>query len=285
MNRSTARVGLHSVSTCGVMNTSVNVPHARSHGGLVLAVLAAAAMALAGCTTQTSAAKPSSPAKRAEIHADLALGYMKRGQDDIAAQELKHALEMSPNHPRSNYYMAKLKTRGQELDEAEKYYRAAIDADPKYSEALHDYAALLCARGNRDKAMKFFDRALADTGYASRPLAFQHLGECLYNTPPRDAAGAEKSLRAALDLNPNLPAALRLMAQISFDGGKWLSARGFIERYFSTRQDSPAALLLAVKIERALKNEPAANRYATKLMSAYPKSPEARSLDVPRGRK
>jgi len=260
------------------MNPAAIVPPATCRTGRFWILAAAALAVLGGCTTESTAVKPSSPAKRAQIHADLAVGYMKRGQDDIAAQELQHALEMAPDDPRSNYYMAKLKTRSQEFDAAEKYYRAAIDANPKYSEAQHDYAALLCARGNRDKAMKHFDRALADTGYPSRALAFQHLGECLYNTPPRDTPGAEKNLRAALELAPNLPAALRLMAQISFDTGKYLSARGFIERYFATRQESPAGLLLAVKIERALQNDKAANQYAARLMSAHPKSPEARAL-------
>jgi len=260
------------------MNPAAKDQPAPRRAGRIWIVAAMVLAVASGCTTESSAVKPSSPAKRAEIHADLAVGYMKRGQDDIAAQELQHALEMAPNDPRSNYYMAKLKTRSQEFDAAEKYFRAAIDANPKYSEAQHDYAALLCARGNRDKAMKHFDRALADTGYPSRALAFQHLGECLYNTPPRDTPGAEKSLRAALDLVPNLPAALRLMAQISFDNGKYLSARGFIERYFATRQESPAALLLAVKIERALKNNKAADQYAARLMSAHPKSAEARAM-------
>jgi len=240
---------------------------------------------LAACTTEGPTATPTSPAKRADIHADLAWGYMKRGQDDIAGQELEHALAVAPNHPRSNYYMAILKSRRQEFDAAEKYYVAAIDADPKYTEAVHNYAALLCARGKRDKSIRYFDRALADASYPARPLAFQHLGECLYNTKPRDAVGAERALRQALELDPNLAASLRLMAQISYDTGRYLSARAFIERYFAGRQESAPALLLAVKIEQAMKNRAAADRYAERLVRQYPKSPEAQSLVAPSPRK
>jgi type IV pilus assembly protein PilF len=70
------------------------------------------------------------------------------------------------------------------------------------------------------------------------------------------------------------------MARISLDSGQVLSARGFIERYFQAAEDTPESLLLAVKIERALRNKNAEASYALRLRGKFPTSPEARQLQT-----
>ena len=89
---------------------------------------------------------------------------------------------------------------------------------------------------------------------------------------------AEKYLREALLINPKLSGALFQMAKLSFDTGKNLPARAFIERYFQAAEDTPEALLLAVKIERALQNKNAEASYALRLRSKFPTSVEAGNL-------
>jgi type IV pilus assembly protein PilF len=91
-------------------------------------------------------------------------------------------------------------------------------------------------------------------------------------------SAAEKYFREALSINPKLPGALYQMAKISLDSGNRLPARGFIERYFQAADDTPEALLLAVKIERALKNKNAEASYALRLRNKFPNSPETEKL-------
>jgi len=93
-------------------------------------------------------------------------------------------------------------------------------------------------------------------------------------------AKAEKYFREALRINPKLSSALYQMARLSVDSGKRLSARGFIERYFQSAEDTPESLLLAVRIERALGNKNAEASYALRLRSKFPTSPEAGQLHV-----
>ena len=76
------------------------------------------------------------------------------------------------------------------------------------------------------------------------------------------------------------------MARISYDGGRTVAARGFIQRYFQAGQDTPEALLLAVYIERALKNKDDEASYAVRLRGKFPTSPEAQQLQsAPASRK
>jgi type IV pilus assembly protein PilF len=68
------------------------------------------------------------------------------------------------------------------------------------------------------------------------------------------------------------------MARITYDSGRTLAARAFIQRYFEASEDAPDALLLAVQIETALKDKNAAASYALRLKSKFPKSDEALKL-------
>ena len=75
------------------------------------------------------------------------------------------------------------------------------------------------------------------------------------------------------------------MAKLSLESGQYLSARGYIERNLQSAADTPEALLLAVKIERALRNKDAEASYALRLRNMFPDSPEAAQLGTVTGSK
>jgi type IV pilus assembly protein PilF len=242
-------------------------------------VLLVCLIALGGaCTTTTGPGEKKSADERAELHAQLAANYMQRNQYDVALSELNKALKISPRSPVANYVMALLKTRLKELDDAERYYKRALDANPKYSEARHYYAVYLCGRGSYGEALQHFDQVLSDPLYSGTSLAYAHAGECVLSDPAREAASAEVYLEPALAANPRLANALRSMATVRYQSGNYLSARAFMQRYFDVGPETPQTLLLAVRVELALGAAQAADEYAVRLKRRFPRSEQAAEL-------
>ena len=216
--------------------------------------------------------------KLAETHVLLASSYLHRGQLDVAKEELDKALKIAPDFSQANNIMAVLQWRLKNYDEAARLFRKALANDEKNTSAHHNYGAFLCDRGDVNESLPHFATAAADPLYSNMAEVNLNAGVCLMKKPAPVAA--EKYFREALRINPRLPGALYHMAKISWDSGHALSARGFIERFFQSAQDTPEILLLAVKVERALRNKNAEASYALRLRSRFPASPEAAQLQA-----
>jgi type IV pilus assembly protein PilF len=216
--------------------------------------------------------------KRAETHVLLGSGYMQRGQLDVAKQELDKAYRLAPGNSQVNNMMALLQWRLNNPDEADRHFRRAVAAEPPDPEAWNNYGVFLCERGKIDEAVTWFQKATNNAFYRTPEEANLNAGVCLMKKPAPTVA--EKYFREALRINPRLPGALYQMAKVSMDSGRALPARGFIERYFQAAEDTPEALLLAVKIERVLRNKNAEASYALRLRSKFPTSPEAGQLQT-----
>lgn len=229
-----------------------------------------------GCATTTTPEKPAewSKAKQADLHAQLAAQYMEKNVLKAANEELERALSIMPTHSRSNYVMAVLQTRLREYDKANSYYQQALKSDPNNSEAAHDYGIFLCDRDQVDKALRYFEQALANPLYTGGALTDLRAGECLMSTGG-DQQRAEEYFRAALNVNPAIPAALYHMAAINYGRQNYLPARGYIERFFSVNPETAESLLLAAKIELGLDAHDVAKEYARKLKAKFPSSEEA----------
>jgi type IV pilus assembly protein PilF len=214
--------------------------------------------------------------KSVETQSQLGATYLQRNQPEIAKQHLERALELDADDAQANNIMALLQWRLRQYEEAERYFRRAIDGNGNRAAANHNYGAFLCDRGRIDEALRALEKAAADPLYKGAAEANLNAGVCLMSKPA--PAVAEKYLREALRLNPKLPGALYQMARIAYDSGRTLAARAFIQRYFEASEDAPDALLLAVRIETALKDKNAAASYALRLKSKFPKSDEALKL-------
>jgi type IV pilus assembly protein PilF len=84
-------------------------------------------------------------------------------------------------------------------------------------------------------------------------------------------------------VRPEYPDALLQMADLTFTRGAGAAARAYLQRYFTASPSAPDALLLAVKVERALGDAEASNRYAAQLQKQFPGSEQALQLRGGRG--
>ncbi len=231
---------------------------------------------LVNCATDQGIAKKWEPDKRADVRTQLAVNYMQRNQLQIARTELEQALAIQPDHSAANHAMAALQDRLGNDALAEQHYRRAVQVNPENSRAMHDYGTFLCRRQRVNEAIQQFEKALANPLYQEVAMTFLRAGECLAQNS--DHRNAEQYFRKALQSNPSLPSALYFMADIQFQRGDYLPARGYIERYFSTASETPESLLLAFKIERQLNSADVAADYASRLRNRFPGSAEAGEL-------
>ena len=242
-------------------------------------VFSAAVLLLAGCASSAEReADQDKLDKLADTHVQLGSSYFQRGQLDVAKQELDKALKLMPDHSQANNIMAVLQWRFKDYDKAERLFRKALSSDGKNPSAQHNYGAFLCDRGKINEGVRHFDSAAANPLYPYTAEVNLNAGICLMKKPA--PAAAEKYFREALLVNPKLPGALYQMARVSLDSGQALPARGFIERYFQSAEDTPESLLLAVRIEHILQNKNAEASYALRLRGKFPTSPETAQLRV-----
>lgn len=244
-------------------------------------ILALLALALAGCVTTTTGKQPapSSPTEAAEYNMQLGIGYLRQDKPQLARSKLETAIKLDPDLATAHAALGVVFERLEDPAGAERHYRRAAELEPQNPDNLNALAVFTCQRKREPKeALKIFDKALAiplSVSAANRAMLNTNAGTCAKRI---DLLLAERYLRAALMENPNYGDALFQLAEVTLEGGTAMQARAFIERYLDIAPPSPAGLWLGVRIERALNDTAAANRYADALQKQFPGSGEVRLL-------
>lgn len=233
-----------------------------------------------GCATSPDEEGDLSDVQRvselAEVQTNLGIAYMRGGQNDLAYARLQKALQLEPRYSKAHYVIALLYERLGESQKAEQHYEDAVRYNPRDSSAQNNYGNYLCRNGRIEEAEKRFMIAIENPLYATPEVAYSNAGLCVLKAG--NLPQAEIYLREALSRNPNIPAALYAMSDISFQRGEELSARAYLERFREIGNDTSRSLWLGIRIERALGDNNAAASYALLLRNQYPESPEAKLL-------
>jgi type IV pilus assembly protein PilF len=248
------------------------------------------ALMLAGCVTtstdngglggklpQTSKSDEAEDAAR--IHTELGQQYMSNGDLQTAMDKLTKALQFDPNYAPAHTVMAVLDERINRPELAEEHYRRAVQLEPDKGGPNNNLGTFLCRIGKGAEAIGFFQKALRDPFYKTPDLALTNEGICQLRM--NDRAGAEASLRKALEANPQNGEALLQLANVLYLNNDAFRARAFIQRFDALGQPSAAALKLGHDIENRLGNTDAAQTYSRRLQSQFPDSDQARAIDAP----
>ncbi|NBB93260.1 MAG: type IV pilus biogenesis/stability protein PilW [Gammaproteobacteria bacterium] len=252
--------------------------------GLSIATLIVFALALAGCATQPVESDSSgrtgldrvSPVRAADVNTRLGVGYLERGDLQLAMEKLQRAIEFDAAHVPAHVTLALVQERlGREV-RARQSYREAVRLAPEDGGTLNSYAAFLCRQGEHRQAEEYFSRAVADPFYETKEVAHTNAGACAIQSRNHDRA--EEHLRAALAINAEYPDALYHLANLYYQRDDAFRARAFLQRFEAVSGDDPAALSLGYRIERRLDNEREAARYLERLESRFPDSAQARDI-------
>lgn len=111
--------------------------------------------------------------------------------------------------------------------------------------------------------------------YATPETAHANLGYCLLQADKPDFALAERHLRSALKVDPNLSSALLAMGELGLRTNKYLMARAYMQRYHAVARPGAATLWLQIQVEHALGDKDFVYKLSRTLIEEFPESPEA----------
>jgi len=236
--------------------------------------LMACAMLSQGCTSSSGlGTSPASADDAAVANLNLGVGYLRQGRPDVAIESLQRALRQNPRLASAHSTIALAYDQLNDPEQAEEHYLRAVQLEPSNGASQNSYAVFLCRQGRWEDAERVFLRSAESARYPTPWVALTNAGTCARGAD--EQAKAEQYFRDALRLNDGFPDALRAMMEVSYQGGNYLQARGFMQRFFAV-QPAPDArsLWLCFHIEQNLNDEEAAFRCADQLREEFPQSPE-----------
>lgn len=239
--------------------------------GLGSAWLLCACVSTAGPSMDENAAQ-----RAAKTNTELGRQYMARGDYEIAMEKLKRAIAQDKTYAPAHTVLAYLYERIGDDKMAAREYREALKYDPEDGSTNNNYGAFLCAEGKWREAEPYFERALDDPFYDTPAVAMSNAGRCALGAGDLDKA--ERYLRQSIEYDQNLSESLLALGILSYRRGQYLSARAFLQRYEAVASHTEESLEQGYRIEKALGDDAAAERYRRQLIQQFPNSRAAKTL-------
>jgi type IV pilus assembly protein PilF len=213
----------------------------------------------------------------ADVHTRLAQHYIEIGKLDGALDKIKIAVQEDPSYVPAQTVMAYIYERINDMPNAEIHYRRAVELQPDKGDTNNNLGQFLCRVGKGQQAMPYFAKALADPFYKTPDMALTNEGLCQLQMG--DRAAAEASLHKAVQANPNNAGALLQLAHVLYLDQDYFHASAFLQRLDALGQFNADSLKLGYDIESHLGNKDAAQTYSKRLLSQFPDSEQAQSLN------
>jgi len=243
---------------------------------LIRTVLFLLLLFLQACSTSSPRTPLVSSNKAANFNAQLGASYLHRGNLNQAKYKLEKALEQDPNNVTANSTYALFQARLGKVKEADRYFRKALRLSKNDADILNNYGTFLCQQKQPKKAQKHFLAAAEDLLYQTPEYAYTNAGICALDY--RQFRQAAKYLKKALSRNPRFGSALRTMANLYQQKRRYRQSLIYLQRYHKYYTESPATLLMLVKVYRGLGNIKQAHVFAAKLRRQFPDSVETESI-------
>ena len=244
----------------------------RAHATTIAMTLLMAGQ-LAGCasTANTPATGQGADARRrADIRVELASNYYADGRMDLALAEIGRALDAQPGNAEALGLKGLVLMQMGDAKQGEQHLQQAVRIDPDNPRLLNNLGWLVCQSGEPQRALPYFERALAQRGYASPATALANAGLCSLRAG--DARTAEANLVRAQSLDPLLVTAQDGLAQLAVARADYIAARHHAARVLASRDATPEHFLMAVRVERLLGDKAAEQSLLTQWRRRYPES-------------
>ncbi len=231
---------------------------------------------VAGCATTGNPAEHTDDAHAAHINLRLGVGYMEQGHLDTAKQKLLLALKYNPKLAEADNALGVLYEQSGNPEQAERYYRKAVQLKPQYLLAQMNLARVLCANGKAREGKQIFLKAAGDPRLTAPEIAYTGAGVCARRAG--NLKEAERLYQLALKKNPDAGGTLFEMARLMHIEGDNRRAKQFLLRYHKRASFNPVSLKLAMEVEQALGETRMRAEYAHLLHTRFPNSPQAKQL-------
>lgn len=94
-------------------------------------------------------------------HNDLGIAYEKQNRLDLAEKEYKRAIKKDKNWHVPYFNLGNVYYTLSNKDEAAKYFRSGLKANPQNPDIMNNLAFVLMENGNTAEAKKWIEKALA----------------------------------------------------------------------------------------------------------------------------
>jgi len=229
-------------------------------------------------STPKEIAKDKKDKEAARINTELASGYIRRGDFEVAQQKLKRAIEHDQYYVPAYTTLAVLKTMIDQPVEAENLYLEAMDIDPRDPGLRNNYGTFLCGIEKYEEAVEQFEKTLKNQFFKNPEVAHANIGYCLLQAENPDYERIEKHLRQALKLRANMPSAMLAMAELGLKTNRYLMARAYSQRFHSLTKASAESLWVQIQAEHALGDKKYFLEVSQKLLDRFPNSKEVGQL-------
>ncbi len=219
--------------------------------------------------------------RRARVRLELASAYFGRGQLETALDEVKLALLVRPDMA-EGYNLRGLIYGSLGQDQlADESFRRALQLNPRDADAMHNYAWFMCQQKRYADGDNLFRQALAQPHYRDNLRSLLAQGVC--QARAGNTEEAERILTRAYEGDPSNPNVAFNLAEVLYQRGELERARFYVRRINQQAGQSNAQTLwLAVKIERRLGNAGGVDDYGRQLRNRFPQAPQTLALE--RGR-
>ncbi|MGD2112046.1 MAG: tetratricopeptide repeat protein [Gammaproteobacteria bacterium] len=175
----------------------------------------------------------------AQAHVRRAKRLEAAGRMREALLALQQAVAVEPQSIEAHSQLVRLYHRLQDVERAERHYRAVTASAPHAVMANLEYGMLLAEQGRLADAAKAFEKAL--TANPDHSVAHTLLGQA--RDEMQQPAEAERQYRLALDSDPNNRRAALLLGRLLLLGGREREAEPLLELAGQTGQDDSAFYL------------------------------------------
>jgi type IV pilus assembly protein PilF len=230
---------------------------------------------LTACVSDSPSTNVTS-AEKAQTYLTMGIRYMDMGELKIAKENLEKALDWDSNNPDIHNAAAALYERIREPENAKSHYQTSLRLDPENPQTQNNYGRFLCESGAVAEGLDHLNTALNMPLNSRRWFALTNAGRCLLKQGQQQQA--ESYFREALLQQGDYPPALLEMLKISYDDGKYLPAKAFLQRYQTVAAPTPEFLWYAMQIESALDHKAIAQQYRSALLTQFPNSDEAKRV-------
>jgi type IV pilus assembly protein PilF len=243
------------------------------------------AVLLSACVTTEVGENPSPVANQfeaAQLNLDLGVSYFRQGNMTASREKLERAIGQNPKLSGAYRILGLVYQELGDPAEAEKQYVKSVRLTGNNVDSLNDYAGFLCFEKREvDKALIYFDRALAVPLNDNRSMLYSNAARCVEQSDPERA---ENYLRAALAADRNNPQLMAQIAALAYKQQQYLQARVFLERALEVGEPDASILYLLSKTDSQLGNIANAGKYRKQLLEEYPLSEEAAAMQAGSGR-
>ena len=223
---------------------------------------------------RVTASDESDASKRAGVRMELAAGYFGRGQMTTALDQVKLAIIADPTFAEAYNMRGLIYSNLGDDKLAEESFRRALQLAPQDPDSMQNFGYFLCQKKRYGEANEMFDRALAVPRYRDSGRTLLTKGVC--QAFAGDLAGSEASLVRAYALEPGNPSISVNLAEVLYRRGDFERARFYIRRVNAAPTLQGAQTLwLAARIEQRLGNRTGAQELGEQLRQRFPDSREA----------